>query len=274
MKISSKRFELNNDIIFSHLSTYPCLFNETNLKTWWRSLLIFKIYSRMSGTTSPEQIGFAVLPLRNIFKSDYLHFEQDLNVIDRTQINTNKKFPNKVAKKFCIGQLHLMFELDSDQKDFKIELDRIQHIEQIKPKKQRVSKSKKLISNPKIFLTNQSSVEVTDGIVVQIYLSIVEARNISQISNNSIKRIVFLFFLLERFIYFFNLDNIYFVCRAFWNEEPITSVVCWGNSTPKFNFEQVGNVIYNINLNKKLISRKFHYYSQNLLSKKCIKILL
>src|SRR4051794_6643366 len=51
MKITSKRFELNNDIIFSHLSTYPCLFNEINLKTWWRSLLIFKIYSRMSGTT-------------------------------------------------------------------------------------------------------------------------------------------------------------------------------------------------------------------------------
>jgi len=190
MKISSKRFELNNDIIFSHLSTYPCLFNETNLKTWWRSLLIFKIYSRMSGTTSPEQIGFAVLPFRNIFKSDYLHFEQDLNVIDRTQINTNQKFPNKVAKKFCIGQLHLMLELDSDQKDFKIELDRIQHIEQIKPKKQRVSKSKKLISNPKSFLTSQSSVETNDGVVVQIYLSIVEARNILQISNNSIKRIV------------------------------------------------------------------------------------
>jgi len=190
MKISSKRFELNNDIIFSHLSTYPCLFNETNLKTWWRSLLIFKIYSRMSGTTSPEQIGFAVLPLRNIFKSDYLHFEQDLNVIDRTQINTNQKLPNKVAKKFCIGQLHLMLELDSDQKDFKIELDRIQHIEQIKPKKQRITKSKKLISNPKSFLTSQSSVETNDGVVVQIYLSIVEARNILQISNNSIKRIV------------------------------------------------------------------------------------
>jgi len=190
MKISSKRFELNNDIIFSHLSTYPCLFNETNLKTWWRSLLIFKIYNRMSGTTSPEQIGFAVLPLRNIFKSDYLHFEQDLNVIDRTQINTNQKLPNKVAKKFCIGQLHLMLELDSDQKDFKIELDRIQHIEQIKPKKQRITKSKKLISNPKSFLTSQSSVETNDGVVVQIYLSIVEARNILQISNNSIKRIV------------------------------------------------------------------------------------
>ena len=34
MKIASKRFEINNDIIFSHLSTYPCLFNENILKTW------------------------------------------------------------------------------------------------------------------------------------------------------------------------------------------------------------------------------------------------
>ncbi|CAM2719087.1 unnamed protein product [Rotaria socialis] len=29
-----------------------------------------------------------------------------------------------------------------------------------------------------------------------------------------------------------------FVCRAFWNEELITSIVCWGSSSPKFNFEQ------------------------------------
>lgn len=232
-KISSKRFESNNDITFSHLSTYPCLFNKTSLKTWWRSLLIFKIYSRMSGTTSPEQIGFAVLPLRNIFKTNYLHFEQDLNVIDRTQINTNEKIPNRIEKKFCIGQLHLMLELDSDQKDFKTELDRIQSIEQTKPQKQRVSKSKRIKKSKKIdsnnnltiskgFLTNESSVEVTDGLVVQVYLSIVEARNISQNQPR----------------------NPYFVCRAFWNEEPISSVVCWGSSTPKFNFQQVSYTIY------------------------------
>ncbi len=200
MKIASKRFELNNDITFSHLSTYPCLFTEINFKTWWRSLLIFKIYSRMSGTTSPEQIGFAVLPLRNIFQADYLHFEQDLNVIDRTQINANQKIPNKVAKKFCIGQLHVMLELDSDEKDFKIELERTQLIEQTKPRKQRITKSnrrkksKKLILNsdndlqvPKSYLTNDQ----TDGLVVQIYLSVVEARNILQIPNNSKKRISF-----------------------------------------------------------------------------------
>jgi hypothetical protein len=46
------------------------------------------------------------------------------------------------------------------------------------------------------------------------------------------------------------LRNPYFVCRAFWNEEPITSIVCWGSSTPKFNFEQVGYSIYSLNLQK------------------------
>ncbi|CAF1190222.1 unnamed protein product [Rotaria sordida] len=235
IKIVSKRFESNNDIIFSHLSTYPCLFNETIFKNWWRSLLIFKIYSRMSGTTNPEQIGFAVLPLRNIFKADYLHLEQDLNVIDRTQMNHNQKIPNKIAKKFCIGQLHLMLELDSDKKDFKTELDRIQLMEQMEPKNKqiikskRIKKSKKSIINsnnnlqlPKSFISNESSSsELTDGLVVQLYLSIVEARNIPQISNNN------------------NLPrNPYFICRAFWNEEPVTSVVCWGSSTPRFNFQQ------------------------------------
>lgn len=44
-----------------------------------------------------------------------------------------------------------------------------------------------------------------------------------------------------------NLDNLprnpYFVCRAFWNEEPVTSVVCWGSSTPRFNFQQVEYVL-------------------------------
>ncbi|CAF3922254.1 unnamed protein product [Rotaria magnacalcarata] len=197
MKIASKRFESNNDITFSHLSTYPCYFNETTLKSWWRSLLIFKIYSRMSGTSNPEQIGFAVVPLRNIFTADYLHIEQDINVIDRTQMNNNQRIPNKVAKKFCIGQLRLMFELDSDKKDFKSELDQIQLMEQAKPKPQQILKRKKikkskksiLHSNnnnnnnlhlPKSFLSNEPS-DLTDGIVVQLYLSIVEARNIPQI---------------------------------------------------------------------------------------------
>jgi hypothetical protein len=204
MKIASKRFESNNDIIFSHLSTYPCLLNETILKNWWRSLLIFKIYSRASGTTNPEQIGFAVLPLRNILKADSLHLEENLNVIDRTQIN-QQKIPNRVSKKFCIGNLHVMLELDSDAKNFKLELDRIRLIEQTKPKKQRTGKmkktkkSKKIIINPNNnlplpkafssegFMANEPSSD--DGFVVQIYLSITEARNIPQVPNNSNEKI-------------------------------------------------------------------------------------
>ena len=202
MKIASKRFETNNDIIFSHLSTYPCLFNETILKNWYRSLLIFKVYSRMSGKTNPEQIGFAVLPLRNILKADGLHIEQNLNVIDRTQMS-QQKIPNRVAKKFSIGNLHVMLELDSDAANFKLELDRIRLIEQMKPKKSRVGKvkkskkTKKIIVNPNHnlqlpkafssegFMANESSSELGDGLVVQIYLSIIEARNIPQIPNNS-----------------------------------------------------------------------------------------
>jgi hypothetical protein len=194
MKIASKRFETNNDIIFSHLSTYPCLLNETILKNWWRSLLIFKIYNRMSGTTSPEQIGFAVLPLRNILKADSLHLEQNLNVIDRTQIN-QQKLPNKVAKKFCIGNLHVMLELDSDAKNFKLELDRIRLIEQNKPKKQRIGKVKKTKKSKQIILNPNKNLQIpkafssegfmanedsSDGFVVQIYLSIIQARNIPQ----------------------------------------------------------------------------------------------
>lgn len=202
MKIASKRFEVNNDIIFSHLSTYPCLFNETILKNWWRSLLIFKIYSRMSGSTSPEQLGFAVLPLRNILKADSLHLEQNLNVIDRTQIN-QQKLPNKVAKKFCIGNLQVMIELDSDATNFKLELDRIRLIEQMKPKKQRTGKAKKtkkskqILVNPSKnlqlpkafssegFMANVSLSEPSDGFVVQIYLSIIQAKHIPQTSNHS-----------------------------------------------------------------------------------------
>ncbi|CAF0774338.1 unnamed protein product [Adineta ricciae] len=224
VKIASKRFESNNDIIFSHLSTYPCCFNKTTFKNWWSSLLIFKIYSRMSGTTNSEQIGFAVLPLRSIFKANCLHLEQDLNVIDRTQMNEHQKVPpQKVSKKSCIGQIHLMLELDSDEKNFKTELDRVQFIEQSKPHKHRVSKSTRSVNThvqmPRCFIPNESSSDFTDGLVVQIYLSIVEARNIPKNSSN-----------LPR--------NPYFVYRAFWNEERITSTACWGTTTPKFNFQQ------------------------------------
>ena len=231
MKIASKRFESNNDIIFSHLSTYPCLFTETSVKHWWRSLLIFKIYSRISGTTSPEQLGFAVLPLRNILKADCLHLEVDLSVIDRSQ-GTQQKLPNKVAKKFCIGQLHLVLELDSDVNNFKLELDRVHLIEETRPKKMKTKTKKK---SKKILLQNPShhplpkafasegflNQDTTDGIVVQIYLSIGEAKNLPVPPTNP---------HLPR--------NPYFVCRAFWNDEPLTSIVCWGSASPRFNFEQ------------------------------------
>lgn len=208
MKIASKRFESNNDISFSHISTYPCLLNEPIRKNWWRSLLIFKVYSRMSGSAGPEQIGFAVLPLRNVLKAESLHFEQNLNVIDRTQMN-QQKIPNKVSKKFSIGQLHVMIELDSDAANFKLELDRIRLIEQNQPKKpttkterKRKKKSKQILINPHNdlplpksfsshgFLVNEPTADLNDGFVVQIYLSITEARNISPIKHNSNQKLV------------------------------------------------------------------------------------
>ena len=220
---------------FSHVSTYPCWFTETSLKHWWRSLLIFKIYSRISGTSSPEQLGFAVLPLRKILKADCLHLEEDLNVIDRSQ-SSQQKIPQKVSKKFCLGQLRLMLELDSDAPNFKLELDRVQLVEQNKPKKikrKKTKKSKKIVlqsshqqSLPKAFssegfLNADANEDMTDGVVVQIYLSISEAKNLPAVSTNE---------HLPR--------NPYFVCRAFWNDEPMTSIVSWGSSAPKFHFEQ------------------------------------
>lgn len=192
IKIASKRFELNNDITFSHLSTYPCAFNETSLKSWWRSFLIFKIYSRMSGTSNPEQIGFAVLPFRNLLEADCLHLEEDLNVIDRNEINLSQRLSNRLAEKFSIGRLHLMLELHSDREDFKIELDRLQTIEQMKPKKPRVTKAKRkkkstshTPSMSKGLLSNESAIDLADGLVLQMYLSIIEGRNISPTLNQS-----------------------------------------------------------------------------------------
>jgi hypothetical protein len=95
-----------------------------------------------------------------------------------------------------------MLELDSDATNFKLELDRLRLIEQMKPKKQRTGKikqnkkkTKQITINPNNnlqlpkafssegFMANES--ELGDGFVVQIYLSIIQARNILQIPNNS-----------------------------------------------------------------------------------------
>ncbi|CAF0929940.1 unnamed protein product, partial [Didymodactylos carnosus] len=258
MKIASKRFESNNDIIFNHFSSYPVLLNDETLKNWWRSLLIFKIYSRLPGMNSPVQIGFCVLPLRNVLKAEYLHIEEDLNVIDRTQLNINNKLPNKIAKKFLIGNLKLMLELNSDSKDFKYELDRTRLQEKLNPNKKllsicsptspkrksltKKSSKKKLIKStnndyilPKTFesggFINNSRLNEFDGsmamngeaTVVQILLSVLEARNITQPTNGPSKNLP---------------CNPYFISRMFWNDGPLTSIVCWGTSTPRFNFEQ------------------------------------
>ncbi|CAF0752136.1 unnamed protein product [Didymodactylos carnosus] len=257
IKIASKRFESNNDIIFNHFSSYPVLLNSDTLKNWWRSLLIFKIYSRLPGINSPAQIGFCVLPLRDVLKAEYLHIEENLKVIDRTQLKINNKIPNKISKKFLIGNLKLMLELNSDSKDFKYELDRTRLQEKLNPNKKllsicsptkqksltkKSSKKKLTIINddlilPKAFeskgFINNSESQEFDGTmtmngqatVVQILVSIPEARNITQTvpTNGSSKN---------------SPRNPYCVCRMFWNDGPLTSIVCWGTSTPRFNFEQ------------------------------------
>ena len=99
------------------------------------------------------------------------------------------------SEKFSIGRLHLMLELHSDREDFKTELDRIQSIEQMKPKKPRVTKAKRkkkstdkahnAPSMTKGLLSNESAIDLADGLVLQIYLSIIEGRNILSASNQS-----------------------------------------------------------------------------------------
>lgn len=177
VKITSKQIESDHKILFSHSSTYLCSISETSLPTWSNSFLIFKIYTQ---TNHLSQIGFARLSLKKIFASDCLHFEDDLDLFESIDDIDDDEF--------SIGRLHVMLEFNSDEKDFSSQLNRLQIMENFQTKKQNKIPSKQKKKSTTTKTTKHCLVsESTNGLVVEIFFSVTEARNLQPFSKNSTK---------------------------------------------------------------------------------------
>jgi len=193
----------NNKIQFDHNADYSVLFSSKSIENWWKSYIVFKIYLRQQHKTVPQLIGIARLKLRNLLKSRNFKLIKKLAILDHTSSEQTSK---------RIGTLNVSVELSSDLNEFISELHKLKTHEstnnnnqQTKPIKS-ISKTS-IVSNtkPPVHLEQTNIINkivetpAEQTIPIDFYLSVSEGREF----NNSFK------------------NQIYLICRLFWNKEKI-----------------------------------------------------
>ncbi|KAL8593869.1 hypothetical protein ACOMHN_018081 [Nucella lapillus] len=131
MRVASKAVS-NGVISFNHRSVFPLMFDGAALEKWWKSALVFKVYSREAGQKSPVLLGSCGVSLKSILKSDDLHLTRDLEIRDlgrSTSSNTSARNASlnssrSAAGAALLGSLKVSVELASDHKDFATSLAR------------------------------------------------------------------------------------------------------------------------------------------------------
>ncbi|XP_022100363.1 C2 domain-containing protein 3-like isoform X2 [Acanthaster planci] len=131
MRLVSKKVDSKGEITFGHRSVFPIRFDGTAVDSWWKQLLVFKIFSRTAGQKSPVLLGVASLPLRSVLQSaDLAVLNLDLDVKDKiypdhSSISGPESSTAERAKDTVIGTLKMSIELASDSKDFPSALARM-----------------------------------------------------------------------------------------------------------------------------------------------------
>ncbi|KAK3584373.1 hypothetical protein CHS0354_001298 [Potamilus streckersoni] len=113
----------NNVVTFGHRSVFPVMFDGNTVEQWWKTALVFKIFTRSAGQKVPTLIGSSGLPLKLILKSENLQVNQDVEVRE-SQKNTslNGSHTRLHDQEGLIGSLRLVIELASDHRDFQTAL--------------------------------------------------------------------------------------------------------------------------------------------------------
>ena len=62
-RVASKTVK-NGAVMFNHRSVFPIMFDGTIVNRWWKSALVFRVYSREAGQTSPTLIGSGGMSLK------------------------------------------------------------------------------------------------------------------------------------------------------------------------------------------------------------------
>jgi C2 domain-containing protein 3 len=230
---TSKRCNsMNTDenIVFENLAEYSVLFNSYSLETWWKSVILFKIYCRPSVVTTATQpflVGIARLDLKNVLKSRNFKLYKKIAIYDQLG-NENKR----------IGTLHTKIELWSNLKEFNYDLAKLRNFETKLNSKAKIFKKNKVLqssNNKRIKNTSPSPIATKIdsntieefSLPIQMFLTINEGRGFSSILKQT------------------NLNqskNIFLVCRLFWNKEKV-----------KFDVENYGDSHFSWTLNLSLM---------------------
>ncbi|XP_038063110.1 C2 domain-containing protein 3-like [Patiria miniata] len=132
MRLASKKVDSNGEITFGHRSVFPVRFDGTAVDSWWKQLLVFKIFSRTAGQKSPVFLGVASLPLRSVLQSpDLSLLNIEVDARDKTQSDSptitgaDESSASGSAKDAVVGTLKMSIELASDSKDFPTALARM-----------------------------------------------------------------------------------------------------------------------------------------------------
>nr|KAI8756892.1 C2 domain-containing protein 3-like [Biomphalaria glabrata] len=129
-RVASKNVK-NGAILFNHRSVFPVLFNGASIERWWKSALVFRIYSKEAGEHVPTFIGSGGISLKSILRSENLFVQRDIEIPDtskngllnlsRSSFNSSLNNRNTAN---LFGHLKVSVELASDHKEFATEMAR------------------------------------------------------------------------------------------------------------------------------------------------------
>ncbi|XP_029374005.1 C2 domain-containing protein 3 isoform X3 [Echeneis naucrates] len=257
--VSSKVTE--GEVKFLHHSVFPVHFNTETIKQWWRTDLIFKIYSRNSGQKKPVLIGKAFHPLCTLLEDKLLSQSVTLPVqslegncgkpeagplVVSLELATNSKdFSSRKSKsKLAWRDTSLSQpatgpwgETSSRSQPVHSGRDRlpVHSLEDSRVNIWSPQKPSKEPTPPLGFLTSPHKswqhTEEDPEVLLHTLLMVPDGRNFNCAPMQA--------------------PNVYLNCKLFWCDEMARSVVSWGKANPCFNFVQITPVA----LTTKLLER-------------------
>ncbi|XP_071352498.1 C2 domain-containing protein 3 isoform X2 [Trachinotus anak] len=240
---------------FLQQSVFPVHFSTAAVKQWWKTDLIFKIYSRRIDQKKPVPVGRAVHPMRSLL--------QDKQLSQSVVLPVQSLEGNSEIKE--TGPLVVSLELATDSKDFSSGKSKNTSLSQAAPSPQRETSSrsqpvhtgreelpahsledprlnvwspqkptKEPTRHPSLHTSSHESwqqVEEDPEVLLHTLLMVPDGKNFSCGPVQA--------------------PNVYLNCKLFWCDEMARSVVSWGHANPSFNFVQVTPVA----LTTKLLER-------------------
>ncbi|KAK3100781.1 hypothetical protein FSP39_025242 [Pinctada imbricata] len=117
MRVASKNVK-DGVVTFNHRSVFPIMFDGSAVDKWWKSALVFKLYSRSAGQKVPTQIGSCGVPLKSILKSDLLQLDKTLEIRENMVSVSANSSVRSIESEGLFGHLKVSLELGSDSRDF------------------------------------------------------------------------------------------------------------------------------------------------------------